>query len=89
MLLMFVVPALCVGSPVLRDGVCQRRGLDVPHPEIAALRRRAGPLLRCRNYFSPHVPPWQRHHLPVSSAFIAFLCLNPTAEMGVGVFFSA
>lgn len=58
---------LCVGSPVLRDGVCQRRGLDVPHPEVAALWRGSGPVLRCRNYFSPHVSPWERHHLPVSS----------------------
>lgn len=79
---------MCVGSPVLRDGVCQRWGLDVPHPEVAALRRGSGAVLRCRNYFSPHVSPWERHHLPVSSAFVASLGLNLTAEVRAGVFLS-
>lgn len=48
---------VCEGSPVLCDGVRKWRGLDVPHSEVASLRRRSGPLLCCRNYFSPYVPP--------------------------------
>lgn len=57
MLFISVVFACIEGSPVLCDGVRKWRGLDVPHSEVASLRRRSGPVLCCRNYFSPYVSP--------------------------------
>lgn len=55
-----------LGSSVLCHGVCERRWPDVPHSEVPSFWWIPCSLLRCRNHFCTYVPPWKRHHLPVS-----------------------
>lgn len=59
---------LSSGPTVLRDGVRERRRLDVPDSALQEVRRGALSLLRRRGDIGPDVPAPPRSHIQVNRA---------------------
>ena len=53
-------------APVLRDGVPERRRLDVPHSAERSLRSGSCSILRRGDSVRPEIPTQKRHRLPVN-----------------------
>lgn len=53
------------GPSLLRDGVCEWRRSNVPHPENQEVWGAQSTFLHCWDHVCSHVPAWQRHSLQV------------------------
>ena len=63
-------PPLLSGPPLFRHGVCKWWRPHVPDSAVPKIRRASFPVLCCRGYVSPHVPPpaWSHLQVPLLSS---------------------